>query len=221
MAMIRLMPAGAGPCLKQTVTATIVALDGSRYQATNHVLAPQSVCPRAGLATGVGYELCRDICRQPAHAEINALDLAGDACRGGTLYLTGHTYACEPCKDAARRAGVTIVIGPAPTLGDDMTTDRITKHWPDCWRHHHGCAVARIERSGWQPIATAPKDGGHQDDQHSHGPYVLLCADGNVIRGRWWQSRTRIDSSNFIADGGWACFPTHWQPLPQPPKDTP
>lgn len=113
---ILLKPAGSGPCVKQTVTATIVTVDGARFVGTNHCLAPQATCARAGLATGVGYHLCREICQQPAHAEVNAaIAAAGHDIRGATLYLEGHTYACEPCKETARSYGVyQIVIGAPP-----------------------------------------------------------------------------------------------------------
>lgn len=103
-----------GPCVKQTVTATIIAVDGRRFVGTNHCENPQQICPRAGLATGVGYELCRSVCRQPAHAEVNAVAAAGDAARGAVLYLEGHTYACAPCLSAADRAGITEIIYRAP-----------------------------------------------------------------------------------------------------------
>ena len=104
-----------GPCAKQTVTATIVSAGGERFVATNHVLNPQQVCPRGGLPTGEGYHLCREVCRQPGHAEINALAKAGEAARVGTLYLQGHTYACDTCKAACHAAGiVSIEIGAAP-----------------------------------------------------------------------------------------------------------
>lgn len=104
-----------GPCVKQTVTATIIATDGRRFTATNHCDNAQSICPRAGMATGEGYELCRSVCEQPAHAEVNAIWLARRATRGATLYLQGHTYACEPCKKACADAGIaSIVIGAPP-----------------------------------------------------------------------------------------------------------
>lgn len=110
-----LRPDGSGPCVKQTVVATIIDLDGVRHVASNHCLTPQQTCPRAGMATGVGYELCRDVCHQPAHAEVNAVRLAGEKCKGATLYLEGHTYACEPCKQVAREAGIVeVVIGAPP-----------------------------------------------------------------------------------------------------------
>jgi hypothetical protein len=103
-----------GPCVKQTVIATIIALDGRRFIGTNFCRNAQTTCPRAGMATGVGYELCRDICKQDAHAEINALREAGAAAQGATLYLEGHTYACAPCLAAAKEHGCTVVIGTPP-----------------------------------------------------------------------------------------------------------
>lgn len=104
-----------GPCVKQTVTAAVVAPDGRRWVATNHCERPQTVCPRAELPTGVGYELCRSVCQQPGHAEVNALALAGLGALGATLYLEGHFYACDSCKTAAQNAGISnIIVGPAP-----------------------------------------------------------------------------------------------------------
>lgn len=108
------LPEGAGPCVKQTVRSTIVTPSGDRYVGTNWIAKPQGFCPRAGLATGVGYELCRDVCQQAGHSEVQALKLAGPAAKGGKLYLEGHTYACEPCLDAAREAGIVEVIIGAP-----------------------------------------------------------------------------------------------------------
>lgn len=106
-----------GPCTKQTVTATIVAADGRRFVGTNFVRNAQPVCPRADMPTGVGYDLCRDVCQQSGHAEPNAIAAAGEAAWGAYLYLEGHTYACEPCKAAADAAGiVAIIIAPPPPV---------------------------------------------------------------------------------------------------------
>jgi len=104
-----------GPCAKQTVRATIVTPEGYRFVATNYVLNAQATCPRGGMPTGEGYHLCREVCMQVGHAEINALRIAGKFARGATLYLEGHTYACEPCKAACDEAGiVALVIGAPP-----------------------------------------------------------------------------------------------------------
>lgn len=102
------------PCSKRTVTATVIAVDGRRFSSTNYTLAAPPVCPRADMPTGVGYELCRDICRQPAHAEVNALDLAGAAALGGEMYVEGHSYACASCMQLAQALGIAAVHFRAP-----------------------------------------------------------------------------------------------------------
>jgi deoxycytidylate deaminase len=110
-------PNGSGPCAKQAVTATIVALNGHRYVGTNHCLTPQKTCPRGDLPTGVGYELCKTVCNQDGHAEVNAARIAGDVAKGATLYLEGHTYACDNCRKHTFSAGVAeIIIGPPPAM---------------------------------------------------------------------------------------------------------
>lgn len=111
-----------GPCAKQTVTATIVLPGGSRFVGTNHCYNAQQKCPRAGMPTGMGYELCRDICQQPGHAEVQALMCAALAgytqLDGGVCFIEGHTYACASCIEALRIAGVEdIAFGPPPPAG--------------------------------------------------------------------------------------------------------
>lgn len=102
-----------GPCVKQTVKATIVTQGGEVFVGTNHCLNAQLTCPRADMPTGVGYELCRSVCQQPAHAEVNAIAEAGQHARGATLFLEGHTYACAPCLSACEEAGIaSVIIGP-------------------------------------------------------------------------------------------------------------
>lgn len=64
------------------------------------------------------------------------------------------------------------------------------------------------DNNGWQPIETAPKDGspilGYAKKEYttiewSIGGYWTLCICGeHASDGEWW--------------------PTHWMPLPQPPK---
>ena len=63
--------------------------------------------------------------------------------------------------------------------------------------------------AGWQPIETAPK----------HGKWVLL----------WWEYVTDVPFVGYCANsvwhsapGGdaWPVAPTHWMPLPEPPKGT-
>ena len=108
---------GRTQCLKQIVRATVRTPNGRYFVATNHIANhPDGGCPRAGMPTGQGYELCRSVCGQGNHAEINALQLAGNKAKGATLYVEGHAYACEPCLQAAKGAGIVeVVLGAPPT----------------------------------------------------------------------------------------------------------
>lgn len=98
-------------CARRVVKATLIAADGRRFIGWNYCENPQPVCPRL---PGEGYGPCVTVCRQPAHAEVVALDLAGDAARGATVYVEGHTYACGACLDTARRVGASVVLGAPP-----------------------------------------------------------------------------------------------------------
>jgi deoxycytidylate deaminase len=99
-------------CAKQVVTAILTAIDGEVFVGTNGCENPQSICPRdtEGYSSGEGYHLCKSICRQGDHAEVNAIKLAGSKSVGAVIELHGHTYACEPCKNAASKAGVKSII---------------------------------------------------------------------------------------------------------------
>ena len=71
--------------------------------------------------------------------------------------------------------------------------------------------------AGWQPIETAPKDEIYRDGQSAYAEYILIWYPGTLapLRARWWQADS--GPNNFLADGGWAVFPTHWVPLPAAP----
>jgi deoxycytidylate deaminase len=92
-------------CAKQ-ITIAIIENKGSYWIGTNWCRKPQKKCPRKGMLSGEGYELCRTICDQSGHAEENALSAAGKKASGGTLYLIGHTYCCSNCKNQLRDAGI-------------------------------------------------------------------------------------------------------------------
>lgn len=115
-------PAGAGPCAKQVVKATVVCKNGTHFSSTNYCKNPQAVCPReiAGFKSGEGYSLCKTVCQQVGHAEQNAIAFAGKKSKDATLFLEGHTYACDGCKKAAKQAGIKqIVVGPPPGNAPD------------------------------------------------------------------------------------------------------
>ena len=59
----------------------------------------------------------------------------------------------------------------------------------------------------WQPIETAPKD----------GTFILVAVTGEVathIMLVWWFDGWCLDMTNTPIVGK----PTHWMPLPEPPK---
>jgi hypothetical protein len=106
-----------GPCVKTTVRCTLVTSSGERIVGENWCHNPQTVCPRAGMPTGVGYDLCVSVCRQEGHAEKVALTLAGDRARGAHAYVEGHTYACQHCQESLFGAGVAaLTIGAPPVI---------------------------------------------------------------------------------------------------------
>ena len=92
-------------CAKQ-ITIAIIENKGKYWIGTNYCAYPQRKCPRGNMPSGVGYELCRDICKQTGHAEVNAVKAAGRNAIGGTLYLIGHSYICDKCKMLLKKAGV-------------------------------------------------------------------------------------------------------------------
>ena len=108
-----------GKCAKRVVVAILVK--GTRYWVgSNWCKSPQETCPRElhHLSSGIGYNLCKDVCQQSSHAEVDVLTKAGDDARGADLYLLGHTYLCDDCVWACRAAGIhSTFVGKIPNLG--------------------------------------------------------------------------------------------------------
>jgi len=71
---------------------------------------PQKECPRKNMKTGEGYELCKSICGQKSHAEVDACQKAGEGARGAALYLIGHYYCCDNCKRVMDSYGIARVV---------------------------------------------------------------------------------------------------------------
>lgn len=96
-------------CAKQIVIAIIVK--GNQFWfGYNECNNPQLKCPRKGLPTGQGYELCKSVCGQESHAEIQAIKHAGKNASGGVMYLIGHTYCCDDCLKEIKSALIKDVI---------------------------------------------------------------------------------------------------------------
>lgn len=91
-------------CAKKIVTCHIVAESGDVFSGTNDCANPQTSCPRE---FGESYEKCNTICQQNGHAEIKALQSAGDHnLKNAVVYLQGITHYCRLCQEALFDAGV-------------------------------------------------------------------------------------------------------------------
>jgi len=99
-------PPKKGKCAKVTTTAIIITQDGDFFVGTNWCRTPQTSCPRGDLPTGQGYELCKTICTQSNHAEVDACLKAGSLAEGSKMLLLGHYYVCEDCKKVLKKYGV-------------------------------------------------------------------------------------------------------------------
>lgn len=77
--------------------------------------------------------------------------------------------------------------------------------------------------SQWQPIESAPKDGTvivcgpAWDNAESHGQFVTIA---NRHRDTWFSPEIAIfKDGNWEEEGCSIRQPTHWMPLPEPPKE--
>ena len=93
-------------CAKVRVVAFLVGRSGKWYDGENWCANPQQVCPRL---PGEGYEKCQSVCQQNAHAEVEAIQAAGDDACGGLMYVKYH-YCCEACTRACNAAGVQLIL---------------------------------------------------------------------------------------------------------------
>ena len=92
-------------CVKQT-TIAIIKNGTEFWVGSNWCESPQKECPRKDFPTGEGYELCKSICKQKNHAEVDVCLKAGEGANGSDLYLIGHYYCCESCKQTMKEYGI-------------------------------------------------------------------------------------------------------------------
>jgi len=76
----------------------------------------------------------------------------------------------------------------------------------------------------WQPIETAPKDG--TPFLSALGPfvYIVFWSDDSNLKSLipWWeQGSAEWENNKWIGyhEEYYAASPTHWMPLPKPPKE--
>lgn len=102
-----------GPCAKAVVECVILTEDGRRFVGRNDCLRPQPACPRG---PGEDYTKCVEVCGQPAHAEIialNRLRAAGADARGAMAFVA-HKRVCPSCAYALAAAGISWTLGTPP-----------------------------------------------------------------------------------------------------------
>lgn len=103
------------PCLKREVCAVIINSSGEIVVGQNTITATINKCPRE---KGEGYDKCLSICKQRAHAEVDAILKAEDRgmdIRGATLYLIGHHRVCNECQQICELKGLNIkILGDKP-----------------------------------------------------------------------------------------------------------
>ncbi len=71
--------------------------------------------------------------------------------------------------------------------------------------------MAERERDKWQPIETAPKDGTH----------IILPRFGDEyfeVAGGEWRLNPKAGEDGLNGFEAWISNPTHWMPIPTPPK---
>ena len=96
-------------CAKQT-TIAIIKNGNDFWVGSNWCLNPQKKCPRGNMKTGEGYDLCKIVCGQQDHAEVDACLKAGNGAMGADLYLIGHYYCCDNCKAVMKSHGIKNII---------------------------------------------------------------------------------------------------------------
>lgn len=81
---------------------------------------------------------------------------------------------------------------------------------------------AALAEGGWQTMESAPKSR-VEEGGRIVGEYILgFCPDESWLDPKscicviWWEPLT--DGGVWYGEGGFAVRPTHWQPLPEPPR---
>lgn len=132
------------PCVKLTTIAVIINKD-KFWIGDNSCDLPQKECPRGSLPTGVGYELCKTICKQPHHAEVSACLKAGVEAEGGNLFLSGHYYCCDPCLDTMKKHEI-----KNSCLIPEKGWDMMIAHDPCTYQCNSGVRWLHTEEGRWK-----------------------------------------------------------------------
>ena len=97
-----------GPCAKTVVTCHIMTPDMQHtFYGENDCENPQKVCPRQ---PNEDYLKCVLICKQSGHAEVMALQQAGEFAKGATAIVKGIKHVCKSCQERLFAAGISKII---------------------------------------------------------------------------------------------------------------
>ncbi len=89
--------------------------------ASNGIVEPQVACLRNDLQLNIneGYEICAEHCKQPNHAEMDAveswlqmLELSGKTRRGAIMHVFGAKKICASCQQRLDSLGVYAIVEP-------------------------------------------------------------------------------------------------------------
>ncbi len=115
----------------------------------------------------------------------------------------------------------------AQALWVDASKDRFGK-WPtvtgefkDAWRKSAKAALEAAERSRWQPIETAPRDGTIIDvwlGDSDASDVKFYCTPGTCRSCGWFWKDGKFRPSMGLSTITTFIVPTHWQHLPPPPE---
>lgn len=90
-------------------TGAVVVLNNKVIGRGTNAGKKVDVCPRKDFPTGVGYNLCKEVCLQIGHSEAAAIKDAiknGYDPEGADLYLYGHWWCCKNCWDIMEEAKI-------------------------------------------------------------------------------------------------------------------
>ena len=96
-----------GPCAKAVVTCQIMTEYGKSFYGENDCANPQKVCPRL---PNEDYLKCVLVCKQSGHAEVMALQQAGEFAKGSTAIVKGIKHVCKSCQERLFDAGISKII---------------------------------------------------------------------------------------------------------------
>lgn len=109
-------------CQDKTIVAVLEDVKNNIVTiASNGIVEPQAACFRNDLQLNIneGYEICAEHCKQPNHAEMDAveawletLEFSGKIRNGAIIRVFGATKVCDICQHRLESLGVGVIVEP-------------------------------------------------------------------------------------------------------------